>query len=68
MDEVIKSKLFGDGEENEIFRDSLGDYLAIAKSNKALIYGEMTPYKSHYAGYTDDEVMVPLVLVKTRKK
>ena len=68
MDEVITSKLFGDGEENEIFRDSLGDYLAIAKSNKTLIYGGMTPYKSHHAGYTDDEVMVPLVLVKTRKK
>ena len=68
MDEVIKSKLFGDGEENEIFRDALGDYLAIAKSNKTLLYTGSQVLKSQHAGYTDDEIMVPLILSKTRKK
>jgi predicted AlkP superfamily pyrophosphatase or phosphodiesterase len=33
MEDVIESKLFGDGLENKIFRDALGDYLAIAKAN-----------------------------------
>ena len=67
MDDVIKSKLFGDGKENEIFRDALGDYLAIAKANKTLLYTGSTPLKSQHAGYTDDEILVPLILTKTRK-
>ena len=37
-DEIIKSKLFGDGKENKLFRSAIGDYLAIAEdSNKALV-------------------------------
>ncbi len=64
MEDVINSKLFGDGKENEIFRDALGDYLAIAKSNMDFIYGGSVPLKSQHAGYTDDEILVPLVLIK----
>lgn len=63
-DEVIEAKLFGDGEENSIYRDALGDYLAIAKTNKAIIYGGSTPLVSQHAGYTDDEIFVPLILIK----
>ena len=67
MDDVIKSKLFGDGEENEIFRDALGDFLAIGKTNKTLLYNGGEILKSQHAGNTDDEIKVPLVLVKTFK-
>ena len=67
MDDVIKSKLFGDGEENEIFRDALGDYLAIAKTDKTLLYTGGEELVSHHAGYTDDEIFVPLILIKTNK-
>ncbi len=66
MDDVINSKLFGDGEENSVYRDALGDYLAIAKSNKSFIYGGSIPLKSQHAGYTDDEIYVPLVLIKKK--
>ena len=66
-DEVIESKLFGDGEENEIFRDALGDYLAIAKSNKTLLYTGSEVLVSQHAGYTDDEIYVPLIVIKTNK-
>jgi arylsulfatase A-like enzyme len=66
IDEVIKSKLFGDGEENPVYRDILGDYLAIAKSNKSFIYGGSVPLLSQHAGYTDDEIYVPLVLIKRK--
>ena len=65
-DEIIKAKLFGDGEENSVYRDALGDYLAIAKSNKDIIYGGSRPFVSQHAGYTDDEIFVPLVLIKKR--
>ncbi len=61
--EVISSKLFGYGEENEIFQDSLGDYLAIAKTDKTLLYIGNEVLKSHHAGYTDDEIYVPLIVV-----
>ncbi len=67
MDDVIKSKLFGDGEENEIFRDALGDYLAIGKTDKTLIYDGSEALLSQHAGYTDDEILVPLTVVRTRK-
>lgn len=67
IDDVINSKLFGDGEENEIFRDALGDYMAIAKTNKALLHKGSIPLKSQHAGYTDDEIYVPLIMIKTNK-
>lgn len=64
-EDVIKSKLFGDGKENEIFRDILGDYLAIAKTNKTLLYGGSEILKSQHAGYSDDEIYVPLIVINT---
>ena len=67
IDEVIESKLFGDGEENPIYRDLLGDFLAIAKTEKTLIYGNQM-FKSHHAGYTEDEIMIPLIVFKTEKE
>ena len=66
MDDVINSHLFGDGKENEIYRDALGDYLAIAKSNKSIVYGGSSPLVSQHAGYTDDEIYVPLILIKKK--
>ena len=67
MEEIIDSKLFGDGVENEIFRDALGDFLAIGKTDKTLLYEGSDILKSQHAGYTDDEILVPLILVKTKK-
>ena len=66
-DEVISSQLFGDGEENEIFRDSLGDYLAIAKTDKTLLYIGSEVLKSQHAGHTDDEIYVPLIVINKCK-
>ncbi len=63
--EVIESKLFGPGKENPKFRAALGDYLAIAKTNKALIYGGDYALKSHHAGYTEDEILIPLIVIKS---
>lgn len=67
MDDVINSKLFGDGIENDIFRDALGDFLSIAKSDKALLYNGDEALKSQHAGYTEDEILVPLIMIKTKK-
>ena len=67
MEDVIESKLFGDGIENKVFRDILGDFLAIAKTNKTILYNGNTPLKSQHAGYTEDEILVPLIVIKTNK-
>lgn len=63
MDDVIESKLFGDGEANEIFRDALGDYLAIGKTDKTLLYEGSNVLKSQHAGYTEDEILVLLIVI-----
>lgn len=62
-EEVISSGLFGDGEENPLFREALGDYLAVATGDKALLNPYDRVLASHHAGYTDDEVLVPLIAV-----
>ena len=67
MEDVINSKLFGDGIENGIFKDALGDYLAIGKTNKNLIYNGSVELKGQHTGYTDDEVLIPLIVIKTNK-
>ena len=65
MSDVIDSKLFGTGEENKIFRSILGDYLAIAKTDKALVYIGNERLKSQHAGYTEDEILIPLIVINT---
>lgn len=62
--EVIDSYLFGDGEENELFREALGDFIAIAEnSNKCILTKGDTEHKSQHAGYSDDEIYVPLIVI-----
>ena len=62
--DIIDSKLFGDGKPNELFNDAIGDYIAIAEnSNKCLITDGDDVLASHHAGYTDDEIYVPLIVI-----
>ncbi|MDO4742322.1 MAG: alkaline phosphatase family protein [Candidatus Saccharibacteria bacterium] len=60
--DIIDSKLFGDGPENELFRPALGDFLAIAKDKVCLVTPGDEILSSHHAGYTDDEVYVPVII------
>ena len=43
----------------------MGDYLAIAKTDKTLLYNGSEILKSQHAGYTDDEVLIPLIIINT---
>ena len=62
-DEVIEMNLFGDGKEHKLFRKSLGDYFALAKSNKYFRYSKAsTLLKSMHAGFTEDEMLIPLIV------
>lgn len=66
-EEVIDKHLFGYGKENIRFNYSLGDYLAIAISNKC-IDDKVTsnPLKAMHAGITEDEVLVPLIIIEKK--
>ena len=62
--DVMESKLFGDGEPNKLFEPALGDFIAIAENdNKCLVTDGDEKLVSQHAGYTDDEVYVPLIIV-----
>lgn len=64
VQDVIDSKLFGDGEENVLFRDALGDFISINETNnKCLTYSNWTHFKSNHAGYMDGEILVPLIII-----
>lgn len=67
-EEVIDSKLFGDGEENPKFRNQLGDYLAISHTKKTFIYNGDYPLCSQHAGYTFDEIYIPLIVIDTNEE
>ena len=44
-----------------------GDYIAIAKTNKAILDDNDDILKSQHGGYTDDEIYVPLIILKQYK-
>jgi len=61
--EVLDKKIYGDGIPHEKFVSCLGDYLAIAISDKAIRdTHEQKMHKSMHAGITEDEVIVPLII------
>lgn len=64
-EEVIGKKIFGVGENHDKFADSLGDYLAVATSNKYIRYDENSVnLTSMHAGITLDEILVPLIVYR----
>jgi hypothetical protein len=65
-EEVIKKNLFGTGQNNKNFNDVIGNFLAVATSNKYFRYdsnGNM--FKSMHAGLTEDEMLVPLIIYRS---
>ncbi|MGM9834760.1 MAG: alkaline phosphatase family protein [Bacilli bacterium] len=62
--EIIANHLFGDGEENPLFESGIGDFIAIAEnSNKVILTDGDEDLYSQHAGYTDDEIYIPLIII-----
>lgn len=63
-DQVLKTHLFGDLENNERFEEFIGDFIAIAKTGLCFKYDEdgSTKMKGHHAGMVEDELMIPVVV------
>ena len=62
-EEVIASGLFGPGREHPYFRQQLGDYLAVSYGNRCMVQDAGSAIASQHAGYTDDEIYIPLIVV-----
>lgn len=61
---IIRSQLFGDGNPHQLFESAIGDFIAIAEnSNKCLITEGDTVLFSQHAGYTEEEILVPLIVI-----
>lgn len=60
--ELLDSKLLGDGDKHELIDMFLGDYIGIATSNILFSLNGKKSYKAHHAGLLEDEMMVPLIV------
>ncbi len=66
-EKIMESNIFGIGKEHARFEETLGDYVALAISNKYFRYNENSDsYISMHAGLTEDEMLVPLILYKAK--
>ncbi len=66
-DEVRKNSLFGFGKEHKKWNDFVGDFISVAKGKKTIIYRNKEKpsysFKAHHAGMTDEEMLVPLIVI-----
>ena len=66
-EEILQKQIFGDVKykENELFRSSLGDFMAINKgnNNKAFLGFNDFPLTSIHGGNADVEVYIPLIVL-----
>ncbi|MBR3248235.1 MAG: alkaline phosphatase family protein [Clostridiales bacterium] len=64
-EEVIEQKLFGMGNEHPIFRDSLGEYVAISVADESIFitHKEAELLPGGHAGLTKEEIEIPLIAV-----
>lgn len=69
-DEIISKKIFGNAPPHPRAYEFLGDYLAIAVGTTSVEYSRPTyreVFKAQHAGLTEDEMMVPLILIECPK-
>ncbi len=63
-EEVLTNGLFGNGIQHPRFKESIGDYLAIATGDTALVQShESRQFAANHAGLTEQEMAVPLIAV-----
>lgn len=66
-DDFLTSGLIGQGIEHPLLNAFLGDYIAIAISNKFFKFKDGIEFKAHHAGLLRAEMEVPLILYRKYK-
>ncbi|MGI6782391.1 MAG: alkaline phosphatase family protein [Acholeplasmataceae bacterium] len=62
-EELFKTNLFGLGEKHHLVDSFIGEYVAVSISSKAIGFKkEESPFKAHHAGYTKEELTIPLII------
>lgn len=61
-EEILNSKLFGEGKQHPMVDSFIGDYIAIAIDKYMFTLNAESVYKAHHAGLSEAEMMVPLIL------
>lgn len=69
-DDFLSSGILGLGNMHEIVPSMIGDFVAISIQNKSLRYStgesEFSPLKADHAGFSKDELTVPLIVLETK--
>lgn len=60
--EFLKSGLLGQGDQHPLLESFLGDFIAIAISNKYFRFKAGSSFKGHHAGLLQGEMEVPLIM------
>ncbi|BCR35954.1 alkaline phosphatase family protein [Mariniplasma anaerobium] len=64
--EFLSSGLIGQGKKHPLLDTFLGDYIAIATSNKFFKFKDGVTFKGHHAGLCQGEMEVPLIIYKNK--
>lgn len=62
---ILNEKIFGSGKPHPTIARTLGDFVAIATTDKMFTLKDGVPFKAHHAGMTKDEMDVPLIVYRT---
>lgn len=63
--EAIDNHIFGYGKENILYRDIIGDFVAIAKDKYYFLTSPKSHiFQAHHAGATLDEISIPILIIK----
>ena len=65
--ELLASKLFGEGVMHSLVPDFLGEYMAIAIDKYMFVFEESNNYIGHHAGLSEEEMMVPLIMCSKKQ-
>ena len=67
-EEFLQAHILGYGKQHPLINDMLGEYVAIAVGALSINYDsgkrERKLFKATHAGYTKEEMTVPLILIK----
>lgn len=68
-EEILEAKLFGDNEPHRNVADMVGDYVAIATTDLTIYSSRELAqfFRGTHAGYTKDELEVPLIVFDTER-